>query len=277
MTEEYRLYKKDVEVSDMGNVKKGGELMEIHHGTKYDFVCFDGFQHRIHVMVAECFQDICGKKEPWYHVHHINKNQRDNRAVNLMYVSPSEHKRLHQKESGVSVPVKAYDLKGNYVGRWDSIEQAAVATKSIREHISHIINGGGKRQTTNGLVWFIDGTPEEEVKAAFVPILERYQKKELKKQLAEEKRKRKQEKAERVMEERQRKLDLKKVVEFNIAGEEMKVWNNAEECAEFYHITSSRIKRNIKGESVSLRVFDGENYKKIYFKPFIRTTDEKFL
>ena len=163
MTEIFKRFNERLEVSDLGNVKKDGKLVEPGHGEVYDLVCCNGKQYRVHVMVAEMFPEICGVKKPYYHAHHINRNQRDNRAVNLVWLSRSEHKRIHQMEDGVSKPVKAYNLQGEYMGRWDSTEQAAAETGTDGRHIRNILLGKERRFTANNMYWFLADEPEEKI------------------------------------------------------------------------------------------------------------------
>ena len=252
----YRVYEKGVEVSNLGNVKKNGEELEIKHGETYDYVCCDGKQYRIHIMVAECFPEICGARFKFSHIHHKNRNQRDNRAENLTVISASEHKRIHQMEDGVSVAIKAYDLKGNYIGRWDSMEQAAAATGAERSHLSAIINGSkSKRYTAGGYFWFREETPEEEAQAIMKPTIESINYLEEKRRMQEEK--------------REKKILEKKIVEFNERGEEERVWDSIKECAEYYGKTKSTIEANLNGKTAFCYVSDGKNKKKVYFKRFI--------
>lgn len=163
MKEVWRYFNERLEVSDLGNVKKDGKLVEPGHGEYYDYVYCNGKQYRVHIMVAEMFPEICGVKQKYYHAHHINRNQRDNRAVNLVWLSRSEHKRIHQLEDGVSRPVKAYNLDGEFVGRWDSIEQAAAATGTDSRHIKNILSGKERRFTANKLYWFLAEETEEKI------------------------------------------------------------------------------------------------------------------
>lgn len=256
MTEEYRIYEKGIEVSNLGNVRKNGEEMEIKHGETYDYVFCDGKQYRIHIMVAECFPEICGARFKFSHIHHKNRNQRDNRAENLTVLSASDHKRIHQLEDGVSVAVKAYDLKGNYIGRWDSMEQAAYATGAERSHLSAIINGSkSKRYTAGDCFWFKEETPEEEAQAIMKPTIESIKYFEEKIRLQEEK--------------REKKILEKKIIEFNEKGEEERVWDSIKECAENYGKTRNTIEANLTGKTAFCYVWDGKNKKKIYFKRFI--------
>lgn len=162
--EEYRKYNEEIEVSNLGNVKKNGELMPQFKDEYYYNVCIDGKPVRVHTMVGKCFPDICGEFHKHYHYHHLNRNQFDNRAENIKCLSPSEHKRLHQLEDGISVPVKAYDLLGNKVGEWDSQTQAAKATgQSDHRHIREIIKGEKRRFTAGNLYWFKQSVSEIEV------------------------------------------------------------------------------------------------------------------
>lgn len=161
MKEVWRYFNERLEVSDLGNVKKDGKLVEPGHGENYDYVYCNGKQYRVHIMVAEMFPEICGVKQKYYHAHHINRNQRDNRAVNLVWLTRSEHKRIHQLEDGVSVGVQAYNLDGEFVGRWDSKSQAAEATGVDYRHITNIVNGKERRFTAGGYYWFRADEPEE--------------------------------------------------------------------------------------------------------------------
>ena len=52
------------------------------------------FVHRL-VAMAFCINDDPDTKTE---VHHINGNSLDNRACNLMWVSPQEHKQIHSKK-----------------------------------------------------------------------------------------------------------------------------------------------------------------------------------
>ena len=166
MKEEWRYFNDRLEVSDLGNVKRDGKLVEPGHGEVYDYVYCNGKQYRVHIMVAEMFPEICGEKKPYYHAHHINRNQRDNRAVNLVWLSRSEHKRIHQLEDGVSRPVKAYRFDGekaHLIGEWESKIQAAEATGVDYRHITNIVNGKERRFTAGGYYWFRADEPEEKI------------------------------------------------------------------------------------------------------------------
>lgn len=170
MAEEFRKVNDRIEVSDLGNVKRDGKLISPLSGEFYDYVTDRGKQIRIHQMVAEMFPEICGKPIKWGHIHHKNRNQRDNRADNLVWLTRSEHKRIHQLEDGVSVPVKAYDKDGRLVGRWDSKQQAAKETGIDYRHITEIILGEKGRFTAGKLYWFKDEVPEEKINEKILTI-----------------------------------------------------------------------------------------------------------
>ena len=54
-----------------------------------------GFKHvKVHRLVAEMFLD---KPEHKPQVHHIDCNSKNNAAVNLMFVTPEEHKEIHRR------------------------------------------------------------------------------------------------------------------------------------------------------------------------------------
>lgn len=154
MVEIFRNFNENVEVSNLGNVKYDGVLLKEHNGEPYDYVCFDGKQYRIHILVGQLFPEICGAFKKHYHYHHINRNQKDNRAENIICLSPSEHKKLHQKKDGVSIPVQAFDKNGNKVGEWDSMSEAGEKLGVSYRHINNIIHNRERRFTAGGYYWF---------------------------------------------------------------------------------------------------------------------------
>lgn len=170
MKEIFRVFNDRVEVSNLGRVKKNGIIIEPCKGEHYDYITDKGKQYRIHQLVGELFPEICGEKIKWGHLHHINRNQRDNRAENLIWLTRSEHKRIHQKEEGISKAVKAYDKEGKYVGRWDSTEEAGKETKADSGHIRAILLGKTRRYTSGGLYWFKEEETESNIKEKILGI-----------------------------------------------------------------------------------------------------------
>ncbi len=161
--EYFRHYKDDIYVSDYGYVRKNDEELPWHKDEYYYYVCVNGERLRIHNLVGEVFQDICGEHKEGYHLHHKNGDQLDNRAVNLVWLSPREHIKIHLQEREAPIPVKAYDLNGNFVGRWDSMLEAAKATGTDRRHIFEIIYGKQRRFTSKKLYWFKEEIPNEKI------------------------------------------------------------------------------------------------------------------
>lgn len=92
------------EISDMGNVRKAIDRtplkVTVDKITGYSKISFyvkgKIYTRTIHRLVAEVFIENPDKKPQ---VHHINENKQDNRASNLMWVTPMEHGRLRSEES----------------------------------------------------------------------------------------------------------------------------------------------------------------------------------
>lgn len=164
MVEVFRQYNEKCEVSNLGRVRYNGELLIEHIGEPYNYVLFENKQYRIHQLVGIMFPDICGVYKKYYHLHHLNRNQKDNRAENIVCLSPSNHRKLHIKEDGISVSVVAYNKNGEKVGRWDSIWEASEELSVSYRHINNIVNGRERRFTAGGYYWFKEGMTDEEIK-----------------------------------------------------------------------------------------------------------------
>ena len=169
--ETYRRFNDEIEVSNLGNVKMNGELVTQHKDEYYYYVYVDGKYERVHPMVGKCFPEICGEWHKHYHYHHLNGNQLDNRAENIRCLSPSEHKKLHQIQDGISIGVKAYNKNGEYVGEWSSVSEAADATGISYRHINNIINERERRFTAGKLFWFKSIYSDEEIKNKITEII----------------------------------------------------------------------------------------------------------
>lgn len=251
--EEYRRFNDRLEVSDQANVKRDGKQITPCVGKLYDYVTDRGKMIRVHEMVAALFPEICGENDPSLHIHHINGNSKDNRAVNLVRIAPEDHTRLHQQENGVSVPVKAYDTDGNYVGRWDSKTQAAAATGVDYRHISEMVSGQEGRLTAGGYVWFMEDTTEEEVARKMQPVLERSYKRKAKEEQVKEKELIRQRNIQRKMEQAQARREAKKVLEYDSKGNLLKEWDSVKEVAVYYGASIGTIYRNLAGDTEYLK------------------------
>lgn len=258
MTEVFRRFNERLEVSDLGNVKKDGKLVEPGHGENYDYVCCNGMQYRVHIMVAAMFPEICGEKKPYYHAHHINRNQRDNRAVNLVWLSRSEHKRIHQLEDGVAKAVAAYKLDGEKVGEWESLMDAERATGALQTHIGRCCRG--ERYTAGGYVWVLSDATEEELqeklrKANGNDYLFRYSNDE---HLTKREYRKKENKS---------KIEEKKKIYQYDNGKFVKEWCSVQEAADYYGVTKNAITANLSGKTEYFKRGGKKCYFLKYFMP----------
>ena len=160
--EEFRNYTDTVEVSNLGNVRSGGQLLTQWKDQYYYGVTIDGKGVRVHTMVGRCFPEICGEYQDGYHYHHVNHNQLDNRAENIVCISPSEHRRLHTEEDGVVRPVTAYNQNGEKVGTWGSLTEAQLETYTHQTHIGRVCRG--ERATAGNMFWIFNDDPDAEAK-----------------------------------------------------------------------------------------------------------------
>lgn len=266
MIEEFRNYNDQIEVSNLGNVKRDGELIEPYHGKCYDYIVVDGEIARVHNMVGELFPEICGENRKGMHLHHVNHNQRDNSALNLVYLSPSSHIKLHQSEDGASIGVKAYDLEGKYVGQWESKTQAAKETGVDYRHISELVCGIKGRHTAGGYVWFKVDTPEEDVESILAPIIAFHKRKNEERLALEEikriKKKKKELKQYKIEEGRKNKIESKKILEFNDKDELIREWKDVKEAAEFHGVSLGAVYASLKGVTLYMK----QDGKKWYFR-----------
>lgn len=76
---------------DKNQLEKG---YTIRSGYNYATLYKGGKRKRFRVshLVAEAF---CKNYEPGKHIHHINRNRGDDRAVNLLPCTPGEHRAIH--------------------------------------------------------------------------------------------------------------------------------------------------------------------------------------
>ena len=154
MTEIFKDLTNGYKVGSLGSVILNGEKVEEFYNAPYKYVIIDGKQERVHQLVGKCFPEICGEWKDKYHIHHLNRDQLDNRAINLLCLSPREHRRLHTEEDGIVVSVVAYNQNKNKVGEWRSIYEASIDTGIDYRHINNIINEREYRYTAGGYYWF---------------------------------------------------------------------------------------------------------------------------
>lgn len=261
MTEDFRKFNEQYEVSNLGNVKKDGQLIKPCSGKKYDYVTYKGKMLRIHEMVGKCFPEICGENDSRLHLHHINGNSKDNRAENLIRITPEDHKKLHQEENDISVPVKAYDLDGKYVGRWDSKTQAAKDMDVDYRHISEMVNNTPGRHSAGGFVWFREDATPEEVAEKLMVVATRAKRRKEQEEQARVKRELRKKRLQENMRILQEKKEGKKVLEYDEFGYLLKEWEDTKEVVKYYGVAYSTITNNINGKTEFVKV----NGKKRYY------------
>lgn len=271
--EEFRRFNEVYEVSNLGSVKKNGKPYSPCHGKKYDFVSYKGRVLRVHEMVGQLFPEICGENDGHLHLHHVNGDSRDNRAENLVRLSKEDHKRLHQQENDVSVPVMAYDKYGNYVGRWDSKTQAAKATGVDYRHISEMVSGQPGRYSAGGYVWFKEDATADEIAEKLEPVMRRAKKKQEKAEQVEVKETLRRAAADKRIQQLEAHKNKKKVVEFDEFGNQVREWDSPEQAAEHYGLTPAAILNNIYGRTEFVK--RGGSRKCFLYKRYIPEQKKK--
>lgn len=267
MQEIFRQFNDRIEVSNLGRVKRDGIIIDACQGEPYDYICTEGKVIRVHNMVGELFPEICGQRIKYGVLHHINHNQRDNRAENLVWLSNSEHMKLHKKEEEIGIPVRAYDLEGNCVGEWDNINQAAIATgQEDHRHIRAIVNGKENRYTAGGLIWVRQDESEEEIMRRIDKVLGRT-KRQLERAWEKEER--------RIIKEQKNilrlkyiveKEDKKKILELDVKGNVLKVWDCVADICKKYHLSDGTIYNNLRGESKYVKIKNGGTLRRFIRK-----------
>lgn len=128
---------------------KGYQLVRLYKNNK-------NYTKKIHRLVAEAFIPNYENKSQ---VNHIDGNKQNNKVENLEWCTNQEnqkhswehnlHKRRIGKENKLSKVVYQYDLKGNFIKVWNSVEEAR---KTL--HISNISSVcNKKRNSAGGYIW----------------------------------------------------------------------------------------------------------------------------
>ena len=153
------------EVSDLGNVRNANTKRILKGGLKghgylgvslYDA---DGNERQIYIhrLVAQAFCDNPNNKKT---VNHINENKKDNRAMNLEWMSIQENlaygtrmqKVIKKKINGYgSKKVSKYTLDEQFIKTYPSIAQAARENNCAGSNIRNAISG--KYAQCAGYVW----------------------------------------------------------------------------------------------------------------------------
>lgn len=128
---------------------KGYQLVKLYKNN-------EKYTKKVHRLVAEAFIPNYENK---LQVNHIDGNKQNNKIENLEWCTNQEnqkhswkynlHKRRIGKENKLSKSVNQYDLQGNFIKLWDSVEEARKVL-----HISNISSVcNGKRNKAGGFIW----------------------------------------------------------------------------------------------------------------------------
>lgn len=174
----YKITKKTVwEVSNLGNVKKNGEVYECGINPISGYKIFSGVY--LHKAVAELFIENPEKK---HHVDHIDTNRLNNNVTNLRWCTHKENcnnplTKTHQRESRIgktqsfetkqkiskatvgvwinrkdqSKPVLQFTKYGMFVAEYPSTYEAQRQTGIFRQSISKCCDS--KNKSAGGFVW----------------------------------------------------------------------------------------------------------------------------
>jgi hypothetical protein len=148
------------DVSDRGEVRRGGKVLAQHIRNGYKAICLYSYETKkcstsnVHRLVALAFLD---NPNNYKCVNHINGVKTDNRIENLEWVT-YKNNTLHAKKAGLWKPntkkVHQYTKEGIYIQCFDSILEAASKTSANDRQISAVCRG--KRETSGGFLWKYD-------------------------------------------------------------------------------------------------------------------------
>lgn len=123
------------------------------------------FAHRI---VAQAFPEICGEWFDGCEVHHKNQDCTDNRAENLLVLTPEAHQELHKyrlvdySKENLRIPTHQFNLDGTWVASYSSSIEAAEKTGICKSAIRNCLCG--INETSGGYIW-VSGDCPKSVKA----------------------------------------------------------------------------------------------------------------
>ena len=143
----------DVQVSNMGRIKPPHSHILYGSKTSNGYLTYGKPTKGVHVMVAETFLSNPEKKPE---VNHKDKIRTNNKLENLEWATKSEqaihsHTNSNPDRYSNAKAVKQYDLEGNFIGQYESMNKASKQTGCSEKCISRVCSGLSKN--TNGWVF----------------------------------------------------------------------------------------------------------------------------
>lgn len=137
-TEIWKQYE-NIEVSNIGRIKNNNS---IHDGCindlGYKIVNINGKCHLVHRLVAQLFLETPSNFQNWV-VNHKDGNKQNNNVDNLEWCTQQENI-IYASNNGLlfTKPVTSYDIYGNKLKTYQSMEQAALDTGVHSKNISKV-------------------------------------------------------------------------------------------------------------------------------------------
>lgn len=138
-------------VSDQGEVKslRSGCAVAVIRG-QYVNLSREGKMEKVRVSYVVA-REFVRNPEMRPYVVHVNGDRTDHRAENLVWSEKPEDMARGRGAGRMSRKVLCYSESGEFVGRWDSIDEGARAMGVARQGIMRVCNGKGKR--CGGYIW----------------------------------------------------------------------------------------------------------------------------